>query len=318
MKPLYKWAGGKNKLINNHYLKYLPKSFNSYCEPFFGGGAMFIWAYNKNKNASFTINDINKDIMNIYRSIKNDYLNFVKDLDSLEKRYLCLKSPKEINKNKDLEKKHKIGNNRKDWKAIYNSEPSRRHFYFMMRDEYAFNYQNLTLTEESALLYFLMQTSFNGVWQVNANTNGRFGTPCGLLKEKTSIYDKENLKLWNIALQNTDIRDGDFSKCHDVINHDTYLFMDPPYRGCFTNYGTQDDDGFQESVVNFFLESKSKGAYCMLSNRELGDGFFEVRCPNDNIVNFDITYTAGRRKKIIDQSGNESFEAKKAIEILIY
>jgi DNA adenine methylase len=317
MKPLYKWAGGKNKLINNNYQPYLPKSFDTYCEPFFGGGAMFTWAFNKNPKANFVINDINSHIMEIYRSIKNDYDNFRTYLNDLESEYIKLRSPLDIDKNKKLEKDNKISGNRKDWAKIFSIEPTRRYFYFMKRDVYAFEYNTLSRTEEAALLYFLLQTSFNGVWQINTNTNGRFGTPCGLLKEKTEIYDKENMNLWHKALQNTDIRSGDFSKCLDVIDNNTFLFLDPPYRGCFTNYGTQDDDQFQDSVIDFYKKADATGAHCMLSNRELDDNFFEDRFNAKRIKKFDITYTAGRRKKEVDENGNESFSAKKAIEILI-
>ena len=38
------WAGGKSKMLEK-YEPYLPKTFKGYCEPFLGGGAMFIWAY---------------------------------------------------------------------------------------------------------------------------------------------------------------------------------------------------------------------------------------------------------------------------------
>ncbi len=71
MKPLFIWAGGKNKMLKK-YAPHLPETFDKYIEPFFGGGAMFIWAYNKNPDAEFVINDCNKDIIGIYRAIKND------------------------------------------------------------------------------------------------------------------------------------------------------------------------------------------------------------------------------------------------------
>ena len=40
MKPLFIWAGGKNKMLK-HYLPIMPKQVDTYVEPFFGGGAMF-------------------------------------------------------------------------------------------------------------------------------------------------------------------------------------------------------------------------------------------------------------------------------------
>ena len=68
MKPLFMWAGGKNKMLAKYEKEgCLPDSFTSYIEPFFGGGAMFIWAYKKNPKANFFINDINPHIMEIYR-----------------------------------------------------------------------------------------------------------------------------------------------------------------------------------------------------------------------------------------------------------
>ena len=42
MKPLFMWAGGKTKLLK-HYQPYLPSYVTHYHEPFFGGGAMFIY-----------------------------------------------------------------------------------------------------------------------------------------------------------------------------------------------------------------------------------------------------------------------------------
>ena len=81
MKPLFKWAGGKTKLIKKYKEAHvLPQDFDSYIEPFLGAGAMFIWAYNKNPNADFVLNDLNEGIINIYRAIKEDCDQFLKEL----------------------------------------------------------------------------------------------------------------------------------------------------------------------------------------------------------------------------------------------
>ena len=39
MLPLIKWAGGKRQIIDK-LLKYAPDEFNTYYEPFVGGGAL--------------------------------------------------------------------------------------------------------------------------------------------------------------------------------------------------------------------------------------------------------------------------------------
>ena len=43
MKPLFMWAGGKTKLLDT-FAEHLPENFDTYIEPFFGGGAVFTWA----------------------------------------------------------------------------------------------------------------------------------------------------------------------------------------------------------------------------------------------------------------------------------
>ena len=42
-----------------------------------------------------------------------------------------------------------------------------------------------------------MKTGFNGVWQVNRNTNNKFGTPFGLGNQKTKVYDRDVLNWWH-------------------------------------------------------------------------------------------------------------------------
>ena len=44
MKPLFIWAGGKTKVLK-HYAPFFPpcSSFSNYYEPFFGGGAVFVY-----------------------------------------------------------------------------------------------------------------------------------------------------------------------------------------------------------------------------------------------------------------------------------
>ena len=199
MKPLFMWAGGKTKMMK-HYHPHLPKSFNTYIEPFFGGGATFIVAHSINPNAHFVINDVNQFIIDIYKSIKNDVNNFINKLDSLSNSYLPL------------------------------SKADRKTFYYDLRKQYAFDYSKWSKTEESAVLYFLMKTGFNGIWQINKNTNNRFGTPCGLLNEKTSVYDKDNVLEWNKVLQNSTILCGDYKNTLSHVTKNTWLFMDPPYQ----------------------------------------------------------------------------------------
>ena len=268
------WAGGKTRMIKK-YGDILPESFDSYVEPFLGAGAMFVWAYNKNPDATFVLNDYNESIMGIYEAIKNDVAPFTQRMDELSAKYLPLE------------------------------KSDRKAFYYALREEHAFEFDKWTSTEEAASLYFLMKTGFNGIWQINKNTNGRYGTPSGLLNQKDSVYDKENLKEWSSVLNSTDsvITSVDWKE----VPMGDFTFYDPPYRDSFANYNTKFPDSETEELIRRVENNKN----VWLCNRDSGDLFFENRRATLN--KFPVTYTAGRRKKT-----ENGFAAKKATEILLY
>jgi|TARA_R110000744_G_scaffold36139_1_gene83592 DNA adenine methylase len=338
MKPLFMWAGGKNKMLAK-YEDHLPDSFTSYIEPFFGGGAMFIWAYQQNPDADFFINDINPHIMGIYESVKDNPRDFCKYMDGLQKDFLSLDPPTRRTKeridgkdkvkwiphptgapDKDLEKSYKLKGNTFDWVKIYKDKPTRRSFFFKTRQLYQENQSGWSRVEKDAVLYFLMKTAFNGVWQVSKKS-GAFNTPCGLMRQTDRVYDKENVMKWHQALQKCTIMSGDFSNTLSKIGPNSFTFLDPPYRSgtadsdkTFANYDTKMDDDFQETVLDFFAKARYNRSYTLLSNRDWGDGFFEKRSGQNKIVYFDVTYTVGRKKKD-KESGKHA--ATKAREILI-
>ncbi len=73
--PVVKWVGGKRQLIDE-ISKYIPKKYDTYYEPFFGGGAVLFCLQPKKA----VINDINTDLINTYIVIKNDHVKLIEDL----------------------------------------------------------------------------------------------------------------------------------------------------------------------------------------------------------------------------------------------
>lgn len=86
MKPIYKYLGGKSKELK-HFVDLIPKDYSTYCEPFFGGGAVF-WALEPEKAV---INDRDEDLMQFLLAVKNvpgifdDVLNWPTDKESFYK-----------------------------------------------------------------------------------------------------------------------------------------------------------------------------------------------------------------------------------------
>ena len=69
LKPLVKWAGGKRQLLLE-LVKRLPKKWETYYEPFVGGGALLIELYRRMLKSA-VISDLNEELINLYNVVKN-------------------------------------------------------------------------------------------------------------------------------------------------------------------------------------------------------------------------------------------------------
>lgn len=287
MKPLYIWAGGKNKMIPKYELDPgIPLSgYDTYVEPFFGGGAMMIYIYENNPTVTkFVMNDINSEIVGIYRAIKTDPTAFTNRMDLLEAQYIPL------------------------------DKEDRKKFYYALREQYTKHWTQWSATEESATLYFLMKTGFNGIWQTTQTSNGRYATPSGLLNQKTNVYDRNNVMEWHNFLQKVDIHCGDWLTCTADIGERAFYFFDPPYRDSFTSYSQVFGDPQQVQLINFCKTADLAEHLVMYCNRDANDNFYTTNQGHLDISYYLVTYTAGRRK--INNDGSQT--AKSAREILLY
>ena len=286
MKPLYMWAGGKNKMIPKYQINPgIPYSgYDTYVEPFFGGGAMMIHIYENNPTVKrFVLNDINKELVGLYTAIKNDVALFIARCQQLEQQYLPL------------------------------SKADRKTFYYALRKEYTTDYTKWTATEESATLYFLMKTAFNGIWQSTIEAKGRFCTPSGLLNHKTYVIDYANVREWNVFLQRVDIFSGGWADCTGSVDGTVLYFFDPPYRDSFTQYDQSFTDTQHEDLIDFCKTADNLGHLVMYCNRDMGDDFYTKNKGQLDLNSYPVTYTVGRRAT--NEDGSKS--AKAATEILL-
>jgi DNA adenine methylase len=289
------WAGGKNKMIPKYQeTPGIPYSgYDTYVEPFFGGGAMMIHIYENNPAVKhFVLNDINPEIVGLYYAIRDDIVEFVAECDNYCNHYLQL------------------------------DKSDRKKYYYQIRKEYTTQYQTWSATKESATLYFLMKTAFNGIWQSTKEAKGRFCTPSGLLNHKDKVYDKQNVMEWHKFLQKVSIHSGQWKDCCDNIQGRALYFFDPPYRDSFTQYGTDFDDARHLELIDFCKTADQAGHLVMYCNREAGDDFYTKNQGQLEIGYYNIKYTAGRRAtETVIEEGKDNKEirtAKSAKEILLY
>ena len=285
VKPFLKWAGGKGQLIDK-IEKFYPfdNKINKYAEPFIGGGAVLFDILNKFELEKIYISDVNIELLNCYKVIKEKVQKLVYELKVFENEFLV----------KDKE--------------------DRKIYYYEKRKQ--FNRLKLENNSEevkrAALMIFLNRTCFNGLYRVNKK--GLFNVPMGDYKNP-KICDEENLINISKKLKNVDIIYGDYKKSYDFIDKNTFVYFDPPYRplnqtSSFTSYTEYTfEDKEQIELSEYFKLLNKKGAKLLLSNSDpknenIEDNFFDDLYKEFDINRIEasraINSNGGKRGKITE------------------
>ena len=288
VKPFLKWVGGKGQLIDK-IEKFYPfdNKINKYAEPFIGGGAVLFDILNKFELEKIYISDVNIELLNCYKVIKEKVQKLVDKLKVFENEFLV----------KDKE--------------------DRKIYYYEKREQF----NNLKLENNSeevkraALMIFLNRTCFNGLYRVNKK--GLFNVPMGDYKNP-KICDEENLINISKKLKNVDIIYGDYKKSYDFIDKNTFVYFDPPYRplnqtSSFTSY-TEYTFGDKEQIElsEYFKLLNEKGAKLLLSNSDPKNENIEDNFFDDLYKEFDISRIEANRS--INSNGEKR---GKITEILV-
>lgn len=265
-KPFIKWVGGKTQLLGE-IRKYYPSRIEKYCEPFVGGGAVLFDVLSKTDPKDVLINDINAEIINAYRQIKENCSGMIDELSLLQEKYW--NSTIEDNKSLYFEK-------RKRFNDLKCNESKK---------------DNL---EKAALFIFLNKTCFNGLFRVNSR--GLFNVPFNNAK-KPLLCDEKNLRACSELLKNVKMIVGNYSQCKDFIDSKTFVYLDPPYRpltqtAAFTSYNEKSfGDKEQIELAKFIEEISSRKAIVVTSNSDPKNV-----CKDDNF--FDKLYEKFKIKRV--------------------
>lgn len=269
-KPFLKWAGGKTQLINE-IEKTLPinivlQTNFTYIEPFVGSGAVLFWMLNNfPKLERAVINDINKDLINTYKTIADRPKELISILQVLQDEY------------------HNLEGNEDDKKL----------YYYQKRELY--NSRKEEQSGQSALFIFLNRTCFNGLYRVNRINE--YNVPMGGYKKPT-ICDSENILAVSEALQKVEILCGDFEQTLDFAEQNTLFYFDPPYKplsktSSFNSYSKDEfNDSEQIRLKDFCNKLDLLNHTWILSNSDVkgkdeNDNFFDDLYSDFNIQRVD-------------------------------
>lgn len=256
-KPFLKWAGGKTQLLNEISAYYpFSQGIKKYAEPFVGGGAVLFDILNKYDLEKVYISDINEELINTYRVIRDNVISLIYILNGYEDEFLPLSVDKR--------------------KKYYNEK--RKDF-----NDLKVNGDKEANTKKAALMIFLNRTCFNGLFRVNRK--GEFNVPMGNYKNPC-ICDKRNLTTVSEQLRNVEIVCGDYRDSENFIDENTFVYFDPPYRpltktASFTAYteGLFNDDN-QKELAAYVTKINNRGAKVVVSNSDpkntdSDDNFFD-------------------------------------------
>lgn len=225
--PIIKWAGGKSDLYST-LKKYFQTQFETYVEPFLGGGAVvfnLIADGILTRDHTIILNDINPHLINFYNTVKTDSEFLISEIVKLQNEFI--ESDKQTKKVE---------------------------FYNSRRAE--FNNPLTEIKRKAVLFLYLNINCFNGLYRVNANKE--FNVPIGASASGTIAEISENKKAgikqlslifnsYKILLLNIDYIDI-FKKLFEDTSK-IIVYCDPPYipttETSFVQYfGAFDNDVF--------------------------------------------------------------------------
>lgn len=232
--PVVKWVGGKRQLLPE-IKKYAPKNFNTYFEPFVGGGAVL---FELQPNQA-VVNDINKELINVYSVIQNNVDELIETLSN------------------------------------QNEYANTSECYYKIRelDREPKKYNKLTGIERAARILYLNKTCYNGLYRVNSM--GEFNSPFGsyknpnivnevTLKAVSNYFNESKIKFLN----------GDFEKVLKNAKKGDFVYFDPPYAPISktSNFTGYNENGFGEAEQIRLKEVcdslNKKGVKFLLSNSD--------------------------------------------------
>ena len=204
-----------------------------YYEPFFGGGALFFDI----KPQTSVINDVNFDLMTMYRVVKDDPYQLIRLL------------------------------------KIHANRNSKDYYYKIRSVDRSSLFDELNNIEKAARLLYMLRVDFNGLYRVNSK--GQFNVPFGRHKNPNIVNENTILAVSNFFNSiDIKIKSVDFAKAINGIKPQDFVYFDPPYipltpTASFTSYTA---DGFnfseQKRLRDLFFSLKRRGIYAMLSNSD--------------------------------------------------
>jgi len=228
-----KWAGGKKRILESLDTVF-PDKIERFFDPFLGGGSVFFYVKQKYNPLYCMISDINKDLINAYRAVRDTPDKLIAELSILNKK-----------KSKD--------------------------FFYDLRE--LFNENQIRGVKRCAAFIYLNKRCFNGLYRVNSKNkfNVPYGKNRRLdIYDEENILSASKM-LKGVAIKHQDYKNilkyvikGDFiylDPCYDPLKESSFVAYTPKIF-CNTD---------REELSLFIRDLDAIGAQIVLSNNDLSD-----------------------------------------------
>jgi DNA adenine methylase len=238
--PILKWVGGKRELLPEIRKYYKDLKFKNYHELFLGGGSVYIdiiKTFGEKMIERSFVNDINTDLINLVKDVKERPEELIENLYRLKQDY-----------------------------ETYD--------YYFIRDRFNGVDRKGNVVEKfeglkrSSSLIVLNRTCFNGLYRTNRK--GLFNVPTGKYNNPKIVNEENIYKLSKILPPIENITNTEYHELKGIKKGDL-VYFDPPYHpltktSSFTDYSGEFGTLQQVELNEYFKELDRKGVYVILSN----------------------------------------------------
>ena len=267
-KPILKWVGGKQKLLE-HVIELFPQKMKNYHEPFLGGGSVLLGVLTLAMEGIIEIEediyayDLNPYLIAMYQNIQQEPDKLFEEVEKLKIQINSIDNVKETNT--EVRKKIKTLINNISLETAFETQEM---CYYWIRKQY----NEMTDSEKksirgSAHLLFLNKTCFRGLYRVN---NGIFNVPYGNYKNPEIINLEQIQEISNLIAPVIFECESFEDSLSNVKKHD-FVYLDPPYapedKDSFVDY-TQEGFDLEKHELLFNKIKKLKSKF-LLSNSKV-------------------------------------------------
>jgi DNA adenine methylase len=227
-KPLLKWIGSKNQIINTIINKF-PNEINNYHELFLGSGCVLLALLSYQNNNIIKVNgkihayDINETLINFFINVQKYPLQIFEKIQEII--------------------------------TEFNKQENKECYYYYIRNKYN-KCDNKNSIEGSALFLFLNKTCFRGIFRISKYG---FNVPYGNYNNPIIINKKHILEVSEL-IQNVIFKHCDYKDSIKIIKEHDFVYLDPPYFNTYNNYT---NNKFYQHKQLFELCKQSKFNFLM-------------------------------------------------------